>query len=106
MKFLKKILIFLRLKKKWIAKKGKVANISVYSGCGVTNTRRYKIVEGKCSIKHSSDGRADDNGYRETITFRPKTNEARVLVWHTMHKETDRYLIILKKRYGNTINVG
>ena len=105
MKFFQKLLTLVGLRHKWIAKKGKNLEVTIHAGCGVPNYRKYKIVEGDCSKRNYDKGRYDDDGYRTIEFFKPKTNEAKILVWYTFHKTTKRYLVILKKIYNNEVKI-
>lgn len=105
MKLLQKIKTFLGLRHKWIAKRGNQLQITIYPGCGVPSKRKYKIVKGQCNKKSFNQGRPDDDMYSQIEKFTPKTEEARILVWHTFHNKTTRYLVILKKNYKNKVSI-
>ncbi len=96
------VTIILALKQRWVCKRGKelhlITKMQDYS-------LRYKLVKGIYTKKVINDGRIGDDLYREITIFKPKTKEARILVWVNNRNWTDKYLIILRKDYSDRIKI-
>jgi hypothetical protein len=103
MSWFKEILIFIGLKKRWIKIKCKELKLVTDISWGGVYSVRYKLIQGSYIKKSYSTGSPDDNGYIGYNIFKPKTQQAKILIWidyYTKNKhKIKRYLVILNQNY-------
>lgn len=115
MNFIKKIAILLGIKKEWICLKGKQLKLTTSLGWTGDYSIRYKLVEGSFTKKDSYSGRLGDDASINFSTFKPKSEQTKLLIWINLksYKKkllwltskdiTKRYLIILNKKFKKNI---
>ena len=103
MKFIKRIAILLGIKKEWICLRGKELKLTTSLGWTGDYSIRYKLVEGNYTKKDSYSGRLGDDASINFSTFKPKSEQTKLLIWINYQNKTKRYLVILNKKYKKNV---